>query len=157
LKCGAPKQRGLVRPGLLAINSKAAPHKFLPQQLGLLDEHSFLGKNHKLAPKWTGPHKILCLKGDANVDIQLKHNGQKTVVHANRLKPYFVASKNSAVFTDNFPTAITLLPRDFVQLPLDDQNFLSPKTTLQCTAAFFLHTRRSHQLSLPLPLVNFLL
>jgi hypothetical protein len=37
---------------------KAAPHKFLPQQLVLLDEHSFLHKNQKLAPKWSGPHKI---------------------------------------------------------------------------------------------------
>jgi hypothetical protein len=38
---------------------KAAPHKFLPQQLVLLDEHSFLNKNQKLAPKWSGPHKII--------------------------------------------------------------------------------------------------
>jgi hypothetical protein len=56
-----------------------------------MDEHSFLHKNQKLAPKWSGPHKIVRLKGDANVEIQLKHNNRKTVVHANRLKPYFVA------------------------------------------------------------------
>jgi hypothetical protein len=65
-----------------------------------LDEHSFLGKNQKLAPKWSGPHKILRLKGDCNVELQLKHNNRKTVVHANRLKPYFVASKNLAVCPD---------------------------------------------------------
>jgi hypothetical protein len=65
-----------------------------------MDEHSFLGKNQKLAPKWSGPHKILRLKGDCNVELQLKHNNRKTVVHANRLKPYFVASKNLAVCPD---------------------------------------------------------
>ncbi len=82
------------------FDSTAAAHKFLPQQLVLLDEHSFLGKNQKLVPKWSGPHKILRLKGDCNVELQLKHNNRKTVVHANRLKPYFVASKNLAVCPD---------------------------------------------------------
>ena len=35
---------------------KAVPHKFVNNQLVLLDEHSFLGKNAKLCPKWSGPH-----------------------------------------------------------------------------------------------------
>jgi hypothetical protein len=39
------------------------------------------------------PHKILCLKGTSNLKIQLKLNGQKTVVHSNRMKPYIVAEK----------------------------------------------------------------
>jgi hypothetical protein len=82
---------------------KAAPHKFLPQQLVLLDEHSFLHKNQKLAPKWSGPHKIIRLKGYANVENQLWHNNRKTVVHTNRLKPYFVAFSNSAFHPDNLP------------------------------------------------------
>jgi hypothetical protein len=82
------------------FDSTAATHKFLLQQLVLLDEHSFLGKNQKLAPKWSVPHKILHLKGDCNIELQLKHNNRKTVVHANRLKPYFVASKNLAVCPD---------------------------------------------------------
>jgi hypothetical protein len=56
-----------------------------------MDEHSFLHKNQKSAPKWSGLHKVVRLKGDANVEIQLRHNNRKTVVHANRLKPYFVA------------------------------------------------------------------
>jgi hypothetical protein len=51
--------------------SEAMPHKFLPDQLVLLDEHSFLHKNQKLAPKWSGPHKIIRLKGDANAEILL--------------------------------------------------------------------------------------
>jgi hypothetical protein len=53
------------------FDSQAASNKFLPQQLVLMDEHSFLHKNLKLAPKWSGPHKIVRLKGDANVKIQL--------------------------------------------------------------------------------------
>jgi hypothetical protein len=84
---------------------KAAPHKFLPQQLVLLDEHSFLHKNQKLAPKWSGPHKITWLKGEANVEIQLRHNDRKTVVHTNRLKPYFIAFSNSAFHLDNLPNS----------------------------------------------------
>jgi hypothetical protein len=47
-----------------------------------------------------GPHKILHLKGDCNIEIQLKHNNRKTVVHANRLKPNFVVLKNLAVCPD---------------------------------------------------------
>jgi hypothetical protein len=84
----------------LQFDARAAPHKFLPQQLVLMDEHSFLHKNQKLAPKWSGPHRVLRLKGESNVEIQLKHNNRKTVVHANRLKPYFVANKNLAVCPD---------------------------------------------------------
>ncbi len=45
-------------------------------------------------------YRVKHLKGDANVEIQLKHNNRKTVVHANRLKPYFVASKNLPVCPD---------------------------------------------------------
>jgi hypothetical protein len=82
------------------FDANAKPHNFSLQQLVLLDEHSFLGKNKKLPPKWSGPHKILRLKGDCNIEIQLKHNNQKTVVHANRLKPYFIALKNLAVCPD---------------------------------------------------------
>ncbi len=36
----------------MQYDSKAVPHKFLPNQLVLLDEHSFLHKNQKLAPKF---------------------------------------------------------------------------------------------------------
>jgi hypothetical protein len=49
------------------FDAQAALHKFLLQQLVLMDEHSFLHKNQKLAPKWSGSHKIMRLKGDTNV------------------------------------------------------------------------------------------
>jgi hypothetical protein len=94
-------------------DSKAVPHKFLPTQLVLLDEHSFLHKNQKLAPKWSGPHKIVRLKGDANAEILLRHNNRKTVVHTNRLKPYFVTLSNSAFHPDDLPT----LPQSANQSP----------------------------------------
>jgi hypothetical protein len=83
------------------FNKSAQPHAFLPEQLVLLDEHSFLAKNQKLAPKWSGPHKILRLKGDCNVEILLRHNNKKLITHVNRLKPYFVQSP-SAVSSPNF-------------------------------------------------------
>jgi hypothetical protein len=89
------------------FDSKAALHKFLLQQLVLLDKHSFLHKNQKLAPKWSGPHKIIWLKGDANIEIQLKHNNKKTVVHANRLKPYYMAFQHSTVHPDFPPNSQT--------------------------------------------------
>jgi hypothetical protein len=41
------------------FDKKAEPHKYQLQQLVLLDEHSFLHKNTKLAPKWSGPHRII--------------------------------------------------------------------------------------------------
>jgi hypothetical protein len=94
-------------------DSKAVPHKFLLNQLVLLDEHSFLHKNLKLAPKWSGPHKIIRLKGDANAEILLWHNNRKTVVHTNRLKPYFVALSNAAFHPDDLPT----LPQSANQSP----------------------------------------
>jgi hypothetical protein len=43
------------------FNKSAAPHAFFPDQLVLLDKHSFLAKNKKLAPKWSDP------KGEYNI------------------------------------------------------------------------------------------
>ena len=87
-----------------------------------MDEHSFLHKNQKLAPKWSGPHRVIRLKGDANVEIQLKHNNRKTVVHANRLKPYFVASKNMPVCPDflHQPPPLQTFPDDVHPPLLED-------------------------------------
>jgi hypothetical protein len=43
----------------IQVDTWASPHKFLLQQLVLLGEHSFLHKNQKLAPKWSG-HTEFC-------------------------------------------------------------------------------------------------
>jgi hypothetical protein len=75
-------------------DKKATPHSYQPNQLVLLDEHSFLHKNTKLAPKWSGPHRILRLKGETNVELHLR-NGKKLVVHVNRLKPYVVPKEEN--------------------------------------------------------------
>jgi hypothetical protein len=42
---------------------KAKPQTYCVGQKVLLEEYYFLGKNTKLAPKWSGPHVILSLKG----------------------------------------------------------------------------------------------
>jgi hypothetical protein len=128
----------------LQFDAKTAPHKFQPDQLVLLDEQNFLDKNQKLAPKWTGPHKILRLKGDSNLEIQLRHNNRKTVVHANRLKPYFVASKNAGVFPDSLPAAPNHTP---LQQPADDQNISEPEDysdTIRLLLPFYTEATGTH-------------
>jgi hypothetical protein len=68
-------------------NKNITPHVFHENQQVLLDEHYFLNKNKKISPKFTGPHLILKLKGDCNVELLLD-NGKTTIVHVNRLKTY---------------------------------------------------------------------
>jgi hypothetical protein len=53
----------------------------------LLDEHSFLGKNTKLAPKYSGPHIVTRPINTTNVELLLD-NGKSLVVHVNRLKRF---------------------------------------------------------------------
>ncbi len=97
------------------FNKNAQPHAFLPDQLVLLDEHSFLAKNQKLAPKWSGPHKILRLKGDCNVEILMRHNNKKLITHVNRLKPYFVQSPSAVSSPDFFPAQKDATPPPVAQ------------------------------------------
>lgn len=67
---------------------KAEPHSFLRGQKVLLQENYFLGKNAKLSPKWSGPHEILRLIGETNVELKLMPSHRKLICHVNRLKPY---------------------------------------------------------------------
>ncbi len=83
------------------------------------------------------------LKGDANVKIQLYHNNRKTGVHANRLKPYFVAYKNSAVHPDFLPS----LPSP-QQWP-DDVNPPCQKITLTLKDCYCPPHKKLGQLNLP--------
>lgn len=77
-------------------DTKAEPHPFLRGQKVLLQENFFLGKNVKLSPKWSGPHEIIRLIGDANVELKLSTTNRKLICHVNRLKPYnFALPKNS--------------------------------------------------------------
>ena len=67
---------------------KAKMHNFVPQQLVLLQEYNFLGRNTKLCPKWSGPHTVIALKGTHCVELLLQNN-RKTIVNVERVKPYF--------------------------------------------------------------------
>ena len=87
------------------FNKSAEPHNYHTQQLVLLDEHSFLHKNTKLAPKWSGPHRIIRLKGTSNVELLLK-NGKHLLVHANRLKPYFTPQHSDIQFEESPQTEV---------------------------------------------------
>jgi hypothetical protein len=87
-------------------DKKATPHNFTVGQLVLLDEHSFLHKNTKLAPKWSGPHRILRLKGPVNVELKLK-NEKHLLVHTNRLKPYVMPTTLEETNQDPTPEPST--------------------------------------------------
>ena len=82
------------------FNKKATAHPFQLHQLVMLDEHSFLSKNRKLAPKWTGPHRVVKIKNDNNLEIKLRCHGKNLIVHANRLKPYLVPMTGRSVFPE---------------------------------------------------------
>jgi hypothetical protein len=58
------------------FDKHATFRKFHPGQWVLLDEFNFLGKNRKLSPKFSGPFKLLRLKGDSNAEIVV-NNGRK--------------------------------------------------------------------------------
>lgn len=78
---------------------KAAPHDFEVNQWVLLQENYFLNKNAKLSEKYSGPFKIVQLKGTNNAIIQVKK--KKVCVNTNRLKPYHDSS-NFVTFSKNF-------------------------------------------------------
>jgi transposase InsO family protein len=71
---------------------------FHPGQWVLLDEFNFLGKNRKLSPKFSGPFKLLRLKGDSNAEIVV-NNGRKMIVNVSRLRPFFGSSGDDNDFS----------------------------------------------------------
>ena len=81
-------------------NKQAAPHQFKIGELVLLNETYFLNRNAKLAPKWTGPHRVAQLKGQNNAEIVLCHNNKKLVVHTDRLKKYHAYQTDPIDFPD---------------------------------------------------------
>ncbi len=52
----------------------------------------------------SGPHHIIKIKDEANIEVLLKHKSKKLVVYINRLKLYFVAAKNTPASPNTFPT-----------------------------------------------------
>ena len=79
----------------LAFDKKARPHSYQVGQFVLLSETNFLHRNAKLSPKWTGPHEVLSLKGDTNLELRIFPSRRKLIVHVNRLKPYHSGVINS--------------------------------------------------------------
>jgi hypothetical protein len=72
-------------------NKTVIPIVYAIGQEVFLDEHNFLHKNKKLAPKFSGPHIIEKLIGKTNAQLKLK-NGRSTIVHLNRIKPFLSQS-----------------------------------------------------------------
>jgi hypothetical protein len=58
-----------------------------------------LHKTTKLAPKWSGPHRIIRLKGPVNVEL-LTIKGKHLLIHVNRIKPYLVPTRSDVQFED---------------------------------------------------------
>jgi hypothetical protein len=69
------------------FNKSAKPHSFVINQMVLLEEYNFLGRNQNLSPKFSGPHIILSLKGMHNAEI-LMNTKRKVIVNVQRLKPF---------------------------------------------------------------------
>ncbi len=109
------------------FNKRAQPHNYQVQQLVLLDEHSFLHKNTKLAPKWSGPHCILRLKGPVNVELLLNDKKKHLLVHVNRIKPYFVPEKSKIDFNEENQQR-QIPPPPSQSVPVDRQ--LRPETPM---------------------------
>jgi hypothetical protein len=79
-------------------------------------------------PKWSGSHLILHLKGDCNIELLLWHNNKKFILHANRLKPYFVSTKVAQTLPDFFPLQEkSLVTQDTHMSQPNDVQFLLPK------------------------------
>jgi hypothetical protein len=74
-------------------NRKPRPHQYATNQLVLLEEYYFLGKNQKLSPKWSGPHEIISLKGTHNVEL-LVNNKKRVIVNVDLIKPYCLPPAN---------------------------------------------------------------
>jgi len=97
-------------------------------QLVLLDEHSFVGKNTKLSPKFSGPHLVKRIFGHNNVELLLD-NGKLTTVHVNRLKIFHSnlhsRSQNGGgndQNKQNFPVSASNRPNDEGNIVLDTDN-----------------------------------
>jgi hypothetical protein len=55
----------------LHYDATATHHNYHEGQFVLLEDFNFLNKNRKLAPKFSGPFRILQVKGDHNLNCSL--------------------------------------------------------------------------------------
>jgi hypothetical protein len=70
------------------FDKSATHHEYQVGQFVLMEDFNFLNKNRKLAPRFSGPFRILRIKGSHNLELLLT-NGRKIVVNVARVKPYF--------------------------------------------------------------------
>ena len=68
-------------------DQKAEPQNSLRYQLILLEDFYLAGRNSNNSPRFTGPHRILELKGESDVAIKMLNSDRKTTVHVNHLCP----------------------------------------------------------------------
>ena len=104
------------------FDKKVKPTDYKLGQYVLLDEHSFLGKNTKLAPKYSGPHKIIRLKGGTNAELLLKNN-KKVIVHFDRLKPFTFPQDDKKLISEKLvptPSDIKLSQQDKLEVGVTD-------------------------------------
>ncbi len=80
------------------FDKKATHHDYHEGQFVLLDDFNFLNKNRKLAPKFSGPFKILRIKSPHNVELLLA-NGRKIVINVAHIKPYFSSASTSPLLS----------------------------------------------------------
>jgi hypothetical protein len=66
------------------FDKSATHHDYHEGQFVLMEDFNFLNKNRKLAPRFSGPFRILRVKGPHSVELLLT-NGRKIA----RVKPYF--------------------------------------------------------------------
>jgi hypothetical protein len=70
------------------FDKSATHHNYHEGQFVLMEDFNFLNKHRKLAPCFSGPFRILCVKGPHNVELLLT-NGRKIIVNVAQVKPYF--------------------------------------------------------------------
>jgi hypothetical protein len=78
-----------------------------------LEDNYFASRNAKLAPKFTGPHRILALTGECNVVLKMAQFGRKVTVNVeivDRIKPYHAPIVKDSETDPVIPTPIPALP-----------------------------------------------
>jgi hypothetical protein len=70
------------------FDKSAMNHEYQVGQFVLMEDFNFLHKNRKLALRFSGPFRILHVKGSHNLELLLT-NGRKIVVNVAWVKPYF--------------------------------------------------------------------
>jgi hypothetical protein len=70
------------------FDKSATHHEYQVGQFVLMEDFNFLNKNRKLAPRFSGPFRILRVKGSHNLELLLT-NSRKIIVNIACVKPYF--------------------------------------------------------------------